>query len=136
MKTEQKLTVFYDGLCQLCSREIDHYRKQDGASNIDFIDICQPGFKAEDQGVDPFEVHKVMHVRRPDGTLATRVEAFVEIWERLPKYRRFAKWARLRGVNQCLEVGYTAFAFVRPYLPRKKPTLDCSSSPYCETKKV
>ena len=62
-----KVTVFYDGLCILCSREIDHYRKSRGADLITFVDICAPGFDPAENGLDPKAVHKVMHVRRQVG---------------------------------------------------------------------
>lgn len=134
MKKKENLTVFYDGLCQLCSREIEHYKRQAGASQIDFVDICAPGFDAAKEGLDPFAIHKVMHVRRPDGKLVTRVQAFAEIWERLPRYRRLAPLSRLPGVAQALDLGYSAFAKLRPFLPRRKQNSDCSQSPYCEVK--
>lgn len=132
MKSEQKLKVYYDGLCRLCSREIDHYRKQIGADRIQFIDICRPDFDATKEGLDPFEVHKVMHVRRPDGSLATRVQAFIEIWQVLPKYQFLAKLAKKSPARQSLEVGYSIFAKLRPWLPRRKSQLNCEDSPYCE----
>ena len=33
------LTVFYDGSCPLCRREIDFYRRRRGAARIDWLDI-------------------------------------------------------------------------------------------------
>ncbi len=134
MKKENKLKVYYDGLCILCSREIVHYQKQVGAERIEFIDICSAEFDAKSEGLDPFQVHKIMHVRKPDGSLATRVQAFIEIWERLPRYRKLASLAKIKIVNQGLEVGYSLFASIRPLLPRRKKSNDCSDSPYCEVK--
>lgn len=128
----QNLRVYYDGLCHLCSREIDHYKTLEGAEKIEFIDICSPKFDAQKNGLDPKQIHRVMHVQKPDGRFVTRVEAFIEIWKRLPRYRSLAKVARWPGVFQGLEVGYSIFARVRPYLPRKKET--CETSPYCEVK--
>lgn len=126
----QKLTVFYDGLCVLCSREIDHYRKQQGAENILFSDITSPDFKAKDWGVDPFLVHKHMHARRSDGSLATHVDAFIEIWKVLPRYQWAARAASKGIIRPFLDAGYLLFAKVRPWLPRRKQL--CADSPYCE----
>jgi hypothetical protein len=77
-----------------------------------------------------------MHVRRSDGTLATRVEAFVVIWDTLPKFHFLAQLARQRQLRWCLEAGYTVFAKVRPWLPRKIAAAECQDSPYCEVKNV
>jgi predicted DCC family thiol-disulfide oxidoreductase YuxK len=132
MKKKPRLTVYYDGLCVLCSSEIDHYRKQVGADQIQFVDICGPSFDAVKEGLDPFEVHRVMHVRRADGSLAIRVQAFIEIWSSLPKYKWAASLAKKRTINQILEIGYTVFAKIRPFLPRRKKAQGCEESPYCE----
>lgn len=136
MESKLKLKVYYDGLCKLCSREMDHYRKQVGAENIDFIDICAPQFDATLEALDPVLVHKIMHVRRPDGTLATRVDAFIEIWKVLPRYNILGKTANLPIVKSLLEMGYTGFATIRPWLPRNSAKNECKDSPYCEVKDV
>lgn len=136
MKSHKNIKVYYDGLCKVCSKEINHYRRQVGAERIEFIDICAPGFNAEQEGVDPVLVHKIMHVRRQDGTLATRVDAFITIWSVLPKYNFLAKVARLRAVRASLDVGYSCFTVIRPWLPRYAAADDCKDSPYCEIKKA
>jgi predicted DCC family thiol-disulfide oxidoreductase YuxK len=132
MKTQNKITVYFDGLCKVCSREISHYQKQIGSSEIRFVDICSKNFDPTKEKVDPVAVHKVMHVRRQDGTLATRVDAFIEIWQALPKYKFLAQMAKSSVVHAGLETGYTLFSKIRPWLPRYKNQDDCSDSPYCE----
>ena len=128
------IKVYFDGLCKVCRKEIDHYRKQRGADHIEFIDICHPSFSATDQALDPKQIHRIMHVRRQDGSLATRVDAFIEIWCLLPRYHWLAKLAKKKFVKSALELGYTFFTFLRPYLPRSASADDCQDSPYCEVK--
>ncbi len=96
-----------------------------------FVDITQNSFDAAAEGLDPFEVHRVMHVRRADGTLALKVDAFVEIWQQLPRYHWLARLAVRPTLRAILNLGYRAFVVARPYLPRKKNP--CETSPYCET---
>ncbi len=128
-----KVTVYYDGLCVLCSREIDHYRKSRGADLINFVDICAPGFEPASHGVDPKAVHRVMHVKRTDGTLATEVDAFITIWDTLPGYWLLAKIARFGVVRFFLNIGYQMFVRIRPYLPRRGADFyACADSPYCD----
>lgn len=126
-----RLTIFYDGLCHLCSREIAHYRQVPGHEQFNFVDITSADFSASAHAVDPRLVHQQMHVRRQDGTLAVGVDAFIAIWEELPRYRFAARWAKVPVVHSILQIGYAGFAFLRPYLPRKKA--NCESSPYCAT---
>ena len=131
MEKSQLTEIYYDGLCHLCSREIDHYRRSQGADQLRFIDITAPDFDAKALGLDPYLVHKFMHVRRADGQVVTGVEAFTSIWEVLPNYRWSARVAKLSVLQPFLRLGYRGFAELRPYLPRKKDA--CANSPYCET---
>jgi predicted DCC family thiol-disulfide oxidoreductase YuxK len=125
-----KTIVYFDGLCPLCSREIDHYRKMKGAENLEFKDITSTNFSAEREGLDPKLVHQVMHVRSATGELRTGVEAFVEIWSVLPSMRWLVPFARRTPFRQMLNVGYAGFARIRPYLPRKKCATDaCAIEP-------
>ncbi len=127
-----KLSIYYDGLCPLCSREIDHYRKARGADQLRFVDITSVGFQAETEGLDPQEVHRVMHVKTADGRVHTEVEAFIQIWKVLPGYGWMARLVSSAPIRPLANVGYRGFARIRPWLPRKKA--DCSASPYCEAK--
>jgi predicted DCC family thiol-disulfide oxidoreductase YuxK len=128
------ITVYYDGLCKVCSKEINHYRKQSGADSISFVDICSSNFDARAEGLDPARVHQVMHVRRQDGTLAVKVDAFIEIWSVLPRFKWLAKAARWSPVNAGLNLGYVGFTMIRPFLPRYANPADCQESPYCDVK--
>lgn len=125
-----KSKIYYDGLCILCSKEIEHYKKQQGSDKFDFIDICDPVFNPSEHGVDPFQVHKIFHVKKSNGVLLTGVEAFRFIWSQLPRYQRLYAMTDNIFAKKVLNFGYDLFIKIRPLLPRKKS--DCSASPYCE----
>lgn len=127
---KNQVTVYYDGLCRLCSREINHYRGMRGAEALRFIDITSPDFDAPREGVDPVEVHKTMHVRDASGRLHLGVDAFICIWDQLPSLRFLVPVARTVPIHWVLRGFYAVFASVRPWLPRKS----CESSPYCESR--
>ena len=128
--TQPKLTIYYDGACQVCSREIALYQKARGYEELRFVDICAQGFDAVREGLDPVEVHRSFHARAADGTLYTGVAAFVAIWESLPGFHWLATVAKVPGVRPVMDLGYVVFSKIRPYLPRKK--FACDGSPYCE----
>ena len=127
------ITVYYDGLCHLCSREILHYRKQAGQDQIIFVDITDDAFDAAAENLDSKKIHEAMHVRKSSGQIATGIDAFITIWQTLPNYHWLARLAKISLVRAMLVIGYNVFAKIRPYLPRK--TKDCETSPYCEIKK-
>lgn len=122
-----KIKVFYDGLCVLCSSEIETYKKMSGSESIDFIDITNPLFSAEAEDLDPREVHIELHAKDSDGKLHKGVEAFILIWSRLDKLLWLSRMAKKSPWNHSLKIIYSLFIKVRPYLPRRS----CESSPYC-----
>lgn len=128
-RESKKVRVYYDGLCHLCSREINHYRGMTGAERIVFIDITEAAFNATEEGLDPVKVHKTMHVRDADGHLRLGVDAFITIWTELPALRFVVPMARAKPIHLLLTLLYSTFAAIRPLLPRKS----CENSPYCET---
>jgi predicted DCC family thiol-disulfide oxidoreductase YuxK len=114
-----KLTLYFDGLCPLCSREIAHYRKKVTDQPVTFVDITDPHFDAAAEGLDAQRIHQVMHVKVGD-ELRTGVDAFLAIWEIIPGHRWLARLSRLPGVYPVLRLGYSVFATVRPWLPRRR----------------
>jgi predicted DCC family thiol-disulfide oxidoreductase YuxK len=128
---EKALKVFFDGLCPLCSREINHYKAQAGAGSIDFIDISETIFCAEAEGLDPRRVHRRFHVRNGPVVL-DGVDAFREIWKLLPRYGWLVKLTGFRLVRLLFVAGYELFVLLRPLLPRK--SRGCESSPHCVIK--
>lgn len=131
MGTQNKaLSVYFDGLCPLCSREIEHYRKADGSDQILFVDITAADFNAAENGLDGKQIHKVVHVKTASGDIQTGVDAFIAIWQTLPKWNWLANAAKNSVIRPFLNGGYQVFAKIRPFLPRK--TKGCEQSPYCE----
>lgn len=124
------IKVYYDGLCRVCSFEINHYKTKKGSDRIQFIDITRPDFDAKAEGVDPYLVHRYLHAKTSDGRLVSGVETFRLIWSRLPDYQ----WAYRASTNRLISAGLEAFYFVfvrvRPYLPRHREA--CADSPYCD----
>jgi len=79
-------TVYYDGLCPLCSREIAHYRARAGDAPVSFVDIARPGFDPARHGLDVQRVHEVLHVRVGD-VMHTGIDAAIAMWDAIPPYR-------------------------------------------------
>ncbi len=121
-------TVFFDGQCQLCSREIGLFRRLASADKLAYVDIADPAFDAAAHGVDPVAVHRHMHVRTEAGELVTGVDALVSMWEAVPGFRWLARATKLPVVRTLARPAYEVFAWVRPKLPKRRQD-------YCDTGK-
>ncbi len=106
--------VYFDGACPLCRREIAHYRGQEGAADIVWVDAanCDSAALGIDLGRDAALAR--LHARSADGSLVSGVAAFAMIWSRLPAYRWLAPLVSSRPVLSVLDVAYSAFLRLRP----------------------
>lgn len=63
------LTLLYDGLCPVCSLEMDHLRERDRLGRLVFVDIAAPGFDAGHYGVTPEALDAAVHGLCADGRM-------------------------------------------------------------------
>jgi predicted DCC family thiol-disulfide oxidoreductase YuxK len=116
-------TVYFDGACPVCRREIAHYRRQRGSESIAWVDASSCDEAELGPGLDRSVVLSRFHVRNADGTLTSGAAAFVAIWRRLPAFAWLAALASSRPVLALLEAGYSIFLRVRPWWrPQKART--------------
>ena len=115
------LTVYYDGSCPVCSREIDRYRTLSQSDRLHFVDISAASFDAVALGLDPSALMKAMHARDAGGRLYLGVEAFRALWLGLPRlrYRYLSQLLGLPVLHLLAVFGYRIFARWRHWLPRR-----------------
>ncbi len=108
------LTVWFDGACPLCTREISLMRRLDRAGRIDFIDVAGPGASCP---IDPALLLARFHARE-DGVLLSGAAAFAAMWRAIPVLRPLGLAARIPLVLGALEWAYVRFLKMRPALQR------------------
>ncbi|MFN9029960.1 MAG: thiol-disulfide oxidoreductase DCC family protein [Betaproteobacteria bacterium] len=106
-------TVYFDGACPLCRREIAHYQRLPGSQQIAWVDasLCDEPSLGPD--LDRSQALGRLHVRRVDGTLVSGAAAFAAIWSRLPAYAALGRVASYRPVLWFTEVVYRGFLRAR-----------------------
>ena len=107
---KNKITVFYDGMCGLCSREIEHYKKVAPQDIFDWIDITKDPETFEKLGYSKEEGLKALHVKDADGSIHVAVDAFIVIWQQLKNWRLLAKFAKLPVIKKIADFFYRHFA--------------------------
>lgn len=80
-------TVFHDGSCPLCSREIRHYRQLPGAKSIHWVDASQETASLSAAGLSQETAMRRLHAQSPTGEWHVGLDAFLLIWDYLPRYR-------------------------------------------------
>ena len=104
------ITVFYDGKCGLCSKEINHYRKiaPDGVFDWQDITAYPDGLKKE--GITLSQGLKLLHVKDNSGKMHTGAHAFIVIWRQLGRWRLLALIVSLPLIRQIANFVYRIFA--------------------------
>jgi predicted DCC family thiol-disulfide oxidoreductase YuxK len=110
----RQVTVWYDGACPLCRREIALMRRLDRKQALDLVDISVPTNACP---IDRAEALARFHVSE-DGRLLTGASAFAAMWRSVPALRWLGLAARWPVLSWLLERAYRAFLAIRPSLQR------------------
>ncbi|NLJ92135.1 MAG: DUF393 domain-containing protein [Aeromonadales bacterium] len=103
------LTVFYDGRCGLCDKEIAFYRRHCEAGTILWLDIWQQEAALEQTGLSQAQCLQQLHVLDKQQCLYTGVDAFILLWQTVPRLKLFATLARFAPFRLLLQLGYRLF---------------------------
>jgi len=77
------LTVYFDGDCPICRREIDLMKFFNRKKRLRFIDFSTSSYRPDEHGLTPCDLGKVIHARWSDGTVITGVDVFRAMWEEI-----------------------------------------------------
>jgi predicted DCC family thiol-disulfide oxidoreductase YuxK len=106
----KKITVFYDGKCSLCAKEIAHYKKIASEEHFYFCDITQDSELFTQLGYEVTTGLKLLHVSDSTGTMQIGLDAFITIWRELPWWKYLAWLANLPIIHYLLSITYKKFA--------------------------
>lgn len=112
MGADAPCTVYFDGDCPVCRREIRHYRTRAGDGTLTWVDAARADAPLG-PGLTRDAALARMHVRREDGTLVSGAAAFAELWSRTPGYTWLGKVASRPPVSTAMEAGYRGFLVAR-----------------------
>ncbi len=109
------VTVWFDGACPLCIREIALMRRLDRRGRITFVDVVE-GSDASCP-IDRTQLLARFHAEE-DGRLLSGAAAFAAMWRAIPLLRPLGLAARHPAMLRVLEAAYLRFLVLRPRLQR------------------
>jgi predicted DCC family thiol-disulfide oxidoreductase YuxK len=112
------LTVYYDGACPVCSREIAVYRRQVGAEQCVWVDASSCPDAALGSGLSRRSALARFHVRRADGVLVDGMRGFAVLWRALPRFAWAGRIASIGPFPLLLDAAYRVFLRIRPLWQR------------------
>lgn len=109
-KTQSPLTVYYDGACPVCRREIGFYRERTG-EGVSYCDVAAAAQPAPD--LDRDAALQRFHVRLPDGSLVSGAAAFLALWRATPGFRLAGRLLSAAPILPLLDAAYASFLRIR-----------------------
>jgi demethoxyubiquinone hydroxylase (CLK1/Coq7/Cat5 family) len=116
------LSVYFDGACPLCVREVAVYRRQ-APADVRWENLAEPEVHIPRASNGYMPARDVLlrrfHVHTADGRWLHGAPAFAMLWARLGwPWRSLSLIGRLPGGLWCMDVVYSLFLRVRPRLQR------------------
>jgi predicted DCC family thiol-disulfide oxidoreductase YuxK len=112
---ERRLTVWFDGACPLCTREVAFFRWLDRQGAVHFEDISQSGSHCP---LGRAQMLARFHAQEKGKPIVSGAAAFAAMWRAIPILRPFGELARIPSLLWVLERVYMGFLKVRPQLQR------------------
>ena len=114
IQTSKSLTIFFDGSCPICSKEINFYKMRAGADELSWVDVSDEEIPIPIQTRSREELMARFHVLSSSGELVSGGAAFAELWASLPAFKIFGKIFKLPILRYLIDVGYDIFLTLRP----------------------
>ena len=108
------MKVYFNGSCNICNAEINHYKKK--TCDINYVDIS----KNKDEHIKHLskkDLFRRMHVYY-DGKIISGSESFLVLWDTLPRWRYLSFFLKLPLLRQIWKIAYETLALLL-YLKNK-----------------
>jgi len=113
---DKDLTVFYDGACRLCNREISFYKRQRGSVSVAWVDVTKAAEGDVFPGLSRDKALARFHVVDKSGALFSGGAAFSRMWLALPVFKPLGVLLQVWPFSLIFEWVYQRFLKFRPRL--------------------
>ena len=111
------MKVYFNNSCKICRSEINMYKKEN-IEDIDWIDITDNKEAEKETSKNDKELLRRLHIKENDQVIEG-AEAFLYVWERIPKYKFLYSFFKLPIIFTIFKYGYEIVAYFL-YLKNKK----------------
>jgi predicted DCC family thiol-disulfide oxidoreductase YuxK len=110
-----EVTVWFDGACPLCRREIALMRRLDRAGRIAFLDVAGEGAACP---IDRAALLARFHAQERGRPIVSGAAAFAAMWRAVPMLKPLGTVALWPPALWAMEGAYRLFLRLRPQLQR------------------
>ncbi|MCV6625486.1 MAG: DUF393 domain-containing protein [Cellvibrionaceae bacterium] len=104
------ISVYYDGKCGLCNKEINYYRRIAPAGVFAWRDVHQAEAELAALDISVVQALELLHSRDASGRIHVGVDSFILIWQQLRGWRYLAVLVGLPLIKPLTDAAYRWFA--------------------------
>ncbi len=107
------ITVYYDDLCGMCSKEINFYKKISNKDTFQWLPLSSSTKDLKNDNLKQSEALLFLHAKDDKENFYLGVDAFLLIWSRLPVFKYLRFLFKLPIVYPIAKFLYNKFAYYR-----------------------
>ena len=96
---------YFNESCSICRAEINHYKKIN--NSIDWVDVINNKDALNETKLSSEDLIRRLHIIK-NKKLYKGLDAFLIVWEEMPKYKLLSKFAKLPVIYH---IGYLIYEF-------------------------
>ncbi|MCW8935455.1 MAG: DUF393 domain-containing protein [Gammaproteobacteria bacterium] len=106
------LTIYYDGHCPLCMKEMQLLKRHDNKQSINFVNLHNENFSNEHPHINVSDAIKILHGQLNTGELLLGLDVSCKAWSLVGKHKWLAilRWPLIRIIA---DIFYRLFARYR-----------------------
>ena len=108
-----KVTVYYDGVCPLCVKEVARWRNAPFLCSVEWFDITGQDEELIRRGIDPNKALVELHSQTDDGVIRTSIDSYVLLLSQLPRWRWLGRLMNLPVLKPLLKWSYDGLTVLR-----------------------
>ena len=112
-----KIKGYYNNSCRICRAEINHYKRIN--TTIDWTDVISDKNVISETNISKKNLIRRLHIKKKNKVFSG-IDAFLIVWEEIPRYRILAKFARLPIIYH---LGWLIYEFIAICLYYKNKNL-------------
>lgn len=105
-EAQERPVCYYNGACPVCRFEIEHYKEGPDGDRVVWRNLADDPEALARFGIDRADARRRLHVLDEAGRLHGGIDAFILIWQRMPRYRWLGRTMGARALRPVAAVVY------------------------------
>ena len=119
------ITVYFDGQCPICVKEVSKWREADFDCTVHWLDITDNDELLISHGINPEKALLELHTKTSDGVIRTSIASYSLLLKHLPRWKFLGWLLGLPVIRHFLKWGYDGLTRVRLKREGRLPGESC-----------